>query len=77
MKNELDNLLKAINLADLEGVKSVTIDVKDLLLLKSIIKDQDKSLTKAQREISVLEAKIVLQDMKSPVSLNSFIDVRV
>ena len=76
MKNELENLLKAINLADLEGIKRVTVDVKDLLLLKSIIKDQDKSLAKAQREISILEAKILLRDMKTPVSLSSFVDVR-
>ena len=77
MKNELSTILQAINLADLEGLKTVVVDLDDLRLLRAIIKDMDKALSNANREINRLEAKIALKDMSKPMSLNGYkLDVR-
>ncbi len=77
MKTELNMILQAINLADLDGLKQVSIEMKDLLLLKAIIKDMDKALASASREISRLEAKISLKDLDKPISFDCYkIDIR-
>lgn len=76
MKNRLDNLLKGINLANFEGLKTVDVEIDDLVFLRSVIKDYQDAIIKAQREINTLSAKVVLKDMERPVSLRSFIDVR-
>lgn len=77
MKNELSTILQAINLADLEGLKTVVVDIDDLILLRAIVKDMDKALSNANREINRLEAKITLKDMGKPMSLNGYkLDVR-
>jgi hypothetical protein len=73
MKTRLDNLLKAINLADYNGVKTVDVDMPDLLLMRSIILDQQKALEKVAKEIHILEAKVVLKALDKPVRLDLYI----
>lgn len=73
MKTRLDNLLKAINLADYDGVKTVDVDMPDLLLMRSVILDQQKALEKAAKEIRILEAKVVLKALDKPVRLDLYI----
>lgn len=73
MKTRLDNLLKAINLADYDGVKMVDIGMPDLLLMRSVILDQQKALGKAAKEIRILEAKVVLKALDKPVRLDLYI----
>ena len=73
MKTRLDNLLKAINLADYDGVKTVDIGMPDLFLMRSVILDQQKALEKAAKEIRILEAKVVLKALDKPVRLDLYI----
>ena len=67
MKTRLDNLLKAINLADYDGVKTVDVDMPDLLLMRSVILDQQRALEKAAKEIHILEAKVLIKALDKPV----------
>ncbi len=73
MKTRLDNLLKAINLADYDGVKTVDVDMPDLLLMRSVILDQQKALEKAAKEIRILEAKVLIKALDKPVRLDLYI----
>lgn len=73
MKTRLDNLLKAINLADYDGVKTVDVDMPDLLLMRSVILDQQKALEKAAKEIRILEAKVLIKVLDRPVRLDLYI----
>ena len=73
MKTRLDNLLKAINLADYNGVKIVDVDMQDLLLMRAVILDQQKALEKVAKEIHILEAKAVLKALDRPVRLDLYI----
>ena len=73
MKTRLDNLLKAINLADYDGVKTIDIGMPDLLLMRSVILDQQKALEKVAKEIRILEAKVVLKALDKPVRLDLYI----
>jgi len=73
MKTRLDNLLKAINLADYNGVKTVDVDMPDLLLMRSVILDQQRALEKAAKEIHILEAKVLVKALDKPVRLDLYI----
>mgnify|MGYP000462200937 CR=1 FL=1 len=73
MKTRLDNLLKAINLADYDGVKTVDVDMPDLLLMRSVILDQQRALEKAAKEIHILEAKVLIKALDKPVRLDLYI----
>ena len=73
MKTRLDNLLKAINLADYDGVKTVDVDMPDLLLMRSVILDQQRALEKAAKEIRILEAKVLIKALDKPVRLDLYI----
>lgn len=73
MKTRLDNLLKAINLADYNGVKTVDVDIPDLLLMRSVILDQERALEKMTKEIHILEAKVALRALARPVRLDLYI----
>jgi hypothetical protein len=73
MKTRLDNLLKAINLADYDGVKTVDVDMPDLLLMRSVILDQQRALEKAAKEIHILEAKVLIKVLDKPVRLDLYI----
>lgn len=73
MKTRIDNLLKAINLADYNGVKTVDVDMTDLLLMRSVILDQQRALEKVAKEIHILEAKVVLKSLDKPVRLDLYI----
>ena len=73
MKTRLDNLLKAINLADYNGVKTVDVDMPDLLLMRSVILDQQRALEKVAKEIHILEAKVLIKALDKPVRLDLYI----
>ena len=73
MKTRLDNLLKAINLADYNGVKTVDVDMTDLLLMRSVILDQQRALEKVAKEIHILEAKVLIKALDKPVRLDLYI----
>ena len=73
MKTRLDNLFKAINLADYNGVKTVDVDMPDLLLMRSVILDQQKALEKVAKEIHILEAKVLIKALDKPVRLDLYI----
>jgi len=76
MKTDLETLLQAINLASYEGAYGVDVDMKDLLLLRAVIIDQQKALKKAEKEIHILSAKVVLKDIDRPVKLKAYIQMQ-
>ncbi|DAB29335.1 MAG TPA: hypothetical protein CFH84_10030 [Sulfurimonas sp. UBA12504] len=72
MKTEVETLLKAINMADMDGLKKVEADVSDLMLLRSVIRDQHAALQKQVKELHVLQARVNMKSMEKPVRLRMY-----
>jgi len=54
----IENLLQKINQADYENLEKVVISVKDLLLLRSAIKDRDERILGLETKLSLTETKL-------------------
>jgi len=72
MREEIETLLKAINMADMDGLKKVEAEVGDLMLLRSVIKDQQAALQKLSRELQVLRSSVNLKSMEKPMRLRMY-----
>lgn len=72
MKDRANKLLEAINLAYYDNLKTVDVRMEDLLLMRSVILDQQKALEKAAKEIHVLEAKVALKALEKPIRLDLY-----
>lgn len=78
MQERLESLLKGINLANFDGVKTLDVEIEDLMFLREVIKDYRKALAKANREIHILSAKLALKGLESNPSLRSYcLDIKV
>jgi hypothetical protein len=71
-EEEIETLLKAINMADMDGLKKVEAEVGDLMLLRSVIKDQQAALQKLSRELQVLRSSVNLKSMEKPMRLRMY-----
>jgi len=80
MVKEVDTLLKAINLADYDGVRILEVKIEDLLLLRgNILTHQEeikglvKKTTRLETENSNLKAEILATEVKSKPRLDRYI----
>ena len=72
MREKLDNLLKAINLANYDSLKAVTVSLSDLMFLRETVKSQQETIKQMRREICVLQAKVELKSIEQAINLDSF-----
>jgi len=73
MKNRIDNLLKAINLANYDAVDNVEVSISDLIALKNhieLLREQNKALCK---QIHILDSKLSLRVLERPIKLDRYI----
>jgi len=80
MIKEVDTLLKAINLADYDGVRILEVKIEDLLLLRgNILTHQEeikglvKKATRLEAENNNLKAEILAIEVKSKPRLDKYI----
>lgn len=69
---QLKTLLKAINIADMEGVKTLSVDIQDLRLLRREIYMLKSSNDNLKKEVHILDAKLSLKALDIPVKLNCY-----
>ena len=69
---KLETLLKAINMADMEGVKTLSVDIQDLILLRDTIKILQLDKQDLKREVCILDAKLSLKALETPIKLNCY-----
>lgn len=69
---QLKTLLKAINIADMEGVKTLSVDIQDLRLLRREIYMLKSSNDNLKKEVHILDAKLSLKALDAPVKLNCY-----
>jgi hypothetical protein len=70
--NKLDTLLKAINLAHYDNLKTVEVSLEDLVLLRSTIlelQDQAKRLKEVEQTTRI---KLALEQLDKPVKLSIY-----
>lgn len=72
MKAKLNDLLKAINLANLDGVKQASVDIEDLLIMRETILSQQEALRRANKNIHIVESKLALRMLDSPIRLKVY-----
>ncbi len=72
MREEIETLLKAINMANMDGLKKVEAEVSDLMLLRAVIKDQQVALQKLSRELHTLRSSVNLKSMEKPMRLRMY-----
>jgi hypothetical protein len=72
MKSDIETLLKAINMADMDGLKKVEAEVSDLMLLRSVIQDQQVALQKQTKELQALQAKVGMKSLDKPMRLRMY-----
>ena len=69
---QLKTLLKAINMADVEGVKTLSVDIQDLQLLRREIYILKSSNDNLKREVCILDAKLSLKALETPIKLDYY-----
>lgn len=57
INDKVDNILRAVNVVDLEGIKEVKIDVKDLITLRNYIWNLGERLANAERSLGLEQAR--------------------
>lgn len=72
MKPEINNLLEAINLADMDGLKAIRVDMKDLQELRGHILEQNKQITRLAKDVVMLEIKLNMTQVEKPISLRAY-----
>ena len=70
----MDNLIKAVRLANLDGLKSIEISMKDLVSLVNKIQDDTrvKRLEKEVNRLNISLAKSELKHLDRPISLDFY-----
>jgi len=69
---KIDNLLKGINLADLDGVKSIEVSLKDLQLLRRELIKAWAIEDALRHEKSIVSAKLGLCQLEKPIRLDTY-----
>jgi hypothetical protein len=75
MIDDIDNLRKAIHLIDLEGIKSTTIDVKDLVMLERQLKTYESELDAMKTKViqmNITIGNLVAEGLKTPPKLDMY-----
>ena len=72
MKSEINTLLEAINLADMDGLKAIRVDMKDLQELRGHILEQNKQITRLAKDVVMLEIKLKMTQVEKPISLRAY-----
>ena len=72
MKSEINTLLEAINLADMDGLKAICVDMKDLQELRGHILEQNKQITRLAKDVVMLEIKLKMTQVEKPISLRAY-----
>ena len=72
MKPEINKLLEAINLADMDGLKAIRVDMKDLQELRGHILEQNKQITRLAKDVVMLEIKLKMTQVEKPISLRAY-----
>ena len=72
MKPEINTLLEAINLADMDGLKAIRVDMKDLQELRGHILEQNKQITRLAKDVVMLEIKLNMTQVEKPISLRAY-----
>ncbi len=69
---KVDNLLKAINLADYDGLKRLDVSMEDLKLLRSHIKLIEDTIKSEQKRHVVAISKLQLELIEKPIKLDIY-----
>ena len=72
MKSEINKLLEAINLADMDSLKAICVDMKDLQELRGHILEQNKQITRLAKDVVMLEIKLNMTQVEKPISLRAY-----
>ena len=72
MKSEINTLLEAINLADMDGLKAIRVDMKDLQELRGHILEQNKQITRLAKDVVILEIKLNMTKVEKPINLRAY-----
>ena len=72
MQEKLNTILKAINLAHFDNLKTVVVEMADLLFLRETVKSQSAAIKRMQKEIYILQVKVELQKVEQPINLDSY-----
>ena len=70
MTKRIENILQAINLADLDGIKSADTLVSDLQLLRRHILSQDKQVIRLNKELNIVRVGLALKELEQPYKLD-------
>lgn len=78
MTQQTQNLLRGINLVHFEGIKTISVDIEDLLELRKVILEQEKLIQRLEKENKILSARLSFEVFKTPKrNLKQYLDVRV
>lgn len=70
---DINKILKAINLADYDGHRSLEVTMEDLLLLREEVLSLRANIVKNKVAVSTLEAKVELLKIDRAVKLDMYI----
>jgi len=73
MTKDVDILLAAINLADMDGLKKVEVSIKDLQVLRKAIQVHSDRVQGLILDNEVLRSKLALKGLDRPVRLDVYI----
>ncbi len=68
----IDNVLQGINLADMDGIKTIEVKVSDLQLLRREILAYRESNSRLVKDLHILDAKLGLVTLDSHVKLDVY-----
>ena len=69
---KVDTILKAINMADMDGIKQVTVDISDLLVLRETINALRLRNANLRADLEIANAKVVLNGLETPIKLDYY-----
>ena len=70
---DLEQLLKAINLANYDNLKSVEVSMSDLMMLKNTIESLQIQNKILKADVNIANAKACLKVIESPVKLSLYV----
>ena len=70
--NKLDTLLKAINLANYDNLKTVEVSLEDLVLLRNTIIELQDQIKGLKKEEQTTRIKFALEQLDKPVKLSIY-----
>ncbi len=70
--NKLENILQAINLADLDELKEVTVNIEDLKLLRDEVKFRDAMIDGLKKRNAIVVSQFNLCQIDKPIKLDVY-----